>query len=140
MPESIFQIDLQVRDYECDMEGIVNNAVYQNYLEHARHEFLKNMGLDFARLTRGGINLVVIRAELDYRFSLRSGDRFRVSLHLKRLSPLRFVFVQEIERLPDNKRIMEARIIGTSLNANGRPFLPKEIEALLSPARPVTSK
>ena len=47
-----FAIDLQVRDYECDMESIVNNATYLNYFEHARHEFLKTAGIDFAEPTR----------------------------------------------------------------------------------------
>ena len=50
----MFQLAMAVRDYECDMQGVVNNAVYQNYLEHTRHEFLKSRGLDFARLTEQG--------------------------------------------------------------------------------------
>jgi len=66
----VFTCQLAVRDYECDMQGVVNNAVYQNYLEHARHEFLKSRGLDFARLTADGIIVVVVRAEIDYRISL----------------------------------------------------------------------
>ena len=40
-----FSLSLAVRDYECDYEGLVNNAVYLNYLEHARHEFLKQSGV-----------------------------------------------------------------------------------------------
>ena len=44
-----FEIELQVRDYECDIQGIVNNAVYQNYLEHCRHKFLNSVGLDFTQ-------------------------------------------------------------------------------------------
>ncbi len=40
MKDYKFCLDFKVRDYECDMEGIVNNATYMNYLEHARHEFL----------------------------------------------------------------------------------------------------
>ena len=52
----IYTIALQVRNYECDMEGIVNNAVYLNYLEHARHQFLRSAGIDFAELTQQGIH------------------------------------------------------------------------------------
>ena len=46
-----FSLNLKVRDYECDMQGIVNNAVYQRYLEHARHECLLSRGLSFAEMT-----------------------------------------------------------------------------------------
>ena len=49
------RLEFQVRDYECDMQGVVNNSVYQNYLEHARHEFLKMLGIDFAEMTRRGV-------------------------------------------------------------------------------------
>ncbi|MEX2320204.1 MAG: acyl-CoA thioesterase, partial [Saccharospirillum sp.] len=77
-----YTLDLKVRDYECDMQGIVNNAVYQNYLEHCRHEFLLDRGVDFAALARDGINLVVVRAELDYKRSLTSQDEFSIGLNV----------------------------------------------------------
>lgn len=56
MNEQPFKLDFEVRDYECDMEGIVNNAVYMNYLEHARHAFLKHKDLNFTTLTQKGIH------------------------------------------------------------------------------------
>ena len=62
MKTYLFKIDFLVRDYECDLQGIVNNSVYQNYLEHARHQFLKTVGLDFSLLFQQGITLVVTRA------------------------------------------------------------------------------
>jgi acyl-CoA thioester hydrolase len=130
-----FRLDFQVRDYECDLQGVVNNAVYQNYLEHTRHEYIKQLGLDFAELTRRGVNLVVIRAELDYKRSLRSGDRFWVGLILERISPLRFAFRQDIYLLPDDKLAVKAWITGTGVNAKGRPELPKEISGLLAADR-----
>jgi acyl-CoA thioester hydrolase len=126
----IFKLDLKVRDYECDMQGIVNNAVYQNYLEYCRHEFLHSVGIDFNRLTREKIFLVVVRAELEYRVSLRGGDAFWIGLNLERLSPIRFVFLQDIFRNPDQKLVLSARTIGTALNEKGRPILPAILENL----------
>jgi acyl-CoA thioester hydrolase len=131
MDQSCFSIELAVRDYECDLQGVVNNAVYQNYLEHARHEYLKSIGIDFAALTAQGINLVVTRVEIDYKLSLTSGDRFVVEIATERISPVRFGFRQSIYRQPDRKPVIKALVIGTALNAKGRPQLPKELDALL---------
>jgi len=127
-----FILELDVRDYECDMQGIVNNSVYQNYLEHVRHVYLKQVGIDFAEYTRQGVNLVVVRAELDYKCPLKSGDRFVVGLNFMRESPLKFAFYQDIYRLPDMKPVLKAKIIGTALNGRGRPEIPEELAAYLS--------
>ena len=128
--EYLHSIEFKVRDYECDLQGVVNNSVYQNYLEHARHEFLKTRQLNFAEMTASGIHLVVVRAELDYRDSLKSNDAFEVRSNLKRLSKLRFEFLQDIYRLPDDRLMLEGRIIGTSLDRRGRPFAPELLEQL----------
>ncbi|MEI6060318.1 MAG: acyl-CoA thioesterase [Bacteroidota bacterium] len=123
-----YTLELAVRDYECDLQGIVNNSVYMNYLEHARHEYLKSTGIDFASLAARKINLVVVRIEADYKSSLMPGDLFSVSVKVERISPLRFCFLQEIRRIIDNRLIIQAKVIGSALNANGRPELPKELE------------
>jgi acyl-CoA thioester hydrolase len=127
----IHEIELKVRDYECDMQAVVNNGVYQNYLEHARHEFLLARGVNFAEAALAGINLVVVRAELDYKQSLTSGDRFVVRSRTKRVSRVRFQFLQDIYRLPDDTLMLSACIIGTSVNARGRPFEPEFLSSLL---------
>lgn len=126
-----FQLAFEVRDYECDLQGVVNNAVYQNYLEHCRHEFIKTLGLDFAELCARGLNLVVIKAELEYKRSLRSGDRFWVGLILEKISPLRYRFRQDVFLEPDNQLVLKAWITGTGVNAKGRPQLPEEIRTAL---------
>lgn len=122
-----FSIEMAVRDYECDIQGIVNNAVYQNYLEHARHEYLKSIGVDFADYARQGINLVVVRAEIDYRQPLQSGDEFVVGVRMEKESRIRFAFVQEIQRRRDSQKAIQARIIGTAIGSNGRPTLPEAL-------------
>ncbi|MBR7888458.1 acyl-CoA thioesterase [Marinomonas sp. A79] len=120
-----------VRDYECDMQGIVNNSVYQNYLEHARHQFLHSRGLDFAATTFQGINLVVIRAELDYKRSLRSNDEFYVETRVERESKLKFAFYQHIYRSNDKQLMLKAKVTITSTTPEGRPIVFKEAERLL---------
>ena len=127
MSEFIFEYEMDVRDYECDMQGVVNNSVYQNYLEHTRHQYLKSIGLDFATLTEKQINLMVIRIEIDYKAPLKSGDTFISALRMERISPLRFGFVQQISRKSDNKIMIKALVIGTSVNERGRPELHQDL-------------
>lgn len=130
MPDYQFKLDLKVRDYECDMQGIVNNAIYQNYLEHCRHEFLLSVGIDFNRLTREKVFLLVVSAELDYKAPLRGGDAFWIGLNLEHISPLRFAFMQDIYRSSDQRLALAARTVGTAVNERGRPFLPPELAGL----------
>ena len=122
-PETVapYELEFSVRDYECDLQGIVNNAVYQNYYEHARHQFLLGKKIDFASLHHEGIDLIVHRVEIDYKFSLRSGDRFVVSVATRREGHLRLVFEQTIFKLPERRVISQAKVTGVALN-HGRPI------------------
>ncbi|WP_319589464.1 acyl-CoA thioesterase [uncultured Draconibacterium sp.] len=123
-----FELEMQVRDYECDIQGIVNNAVYQNYLEHTRHKFLNHVGLDFAKLHDEGIDAVVIKAELEYKFPLRPGDDFLVRLKIGKQGRLRIVFLQEVIRKADEKLMVKGRITSV-LTRNGRPLSPEILES-----------
>jgi len=121
----------KVRDYECDLQGIVNNSVYQNYLEHARHEFLQHLNIDFAKLTAEGIHLVVTKAEIDYKRPLKPGDHYWIGTNLERVSKVRFAFLQNIYREGETKPCIAARITGTSLNERGRPCALLQLDAAL---------
>lgn len=125
-----FRLDLKVRDYECDIQGVVNNSVYQQYLEHARHEFLLDRGINFAELAKQKINLVVVRAELDYKSPLQSGDRFWIGTRVQQASKVRFEFIQDIYRADDDKLMLKACITGTAINERGRPSMPDSVNQL----------
>ena len=126
--DSVFEIELTVRDYECDLQGIVNNSVYQNYLEHCRHEFLKEIGLDFISLHNNGIDAVVTRIEMDYRQPLKPRDVFIVRLGLRKQGRIRFVFDQSIVRKADDRPVLEAQVTAV-LTRNGRPVAPDVLDA-----------
>lgn len=125
----MYELEFLVRDYELDLQGIVNNAHYLHYLEHARHEYLYACGVDFALLHEQGIDLIVTRIEADYKESLRSRDRFKVVSSAGKEGNLRMVFDQKIIRLPDQKVVLSAKVFGVCL-INGKPVRPERIEAL----------
>jgi acyl-CoA thioester hydrolase len=123
-----FELAFKVRDYECDLQGIVNNSVYQNYLEHTRHEFLEHVGLSFSKLHEDGIDAMVIRIEIDYKSPLKSGDHFVCKLNTAREGNLKFIFLQDIYRLSDNKPVIKAKVIAACINnKTGRPVAPPEL-------------
>lgn len=123
-------LEFTVRDYECDLQGIVNNANFQHYLEHTRHEFLISKGISFSDLHDQGLDLIVVRVVIDYKFPLRSHDKFIVTLNLRREGNVRLVFEQEIFRIPDKKQIIKAEITGIA-SRNGKPVSPEPLIKML---------
>jgi len=125
-PGYLHSVEFAVRDYECDIQGVVNNANYQHYLEHARHEFLISKGISFAQLHEDGLELIVIKVEIEYKYPLRSRDRFVVKTNVLREGNIRLVFLQDIYRLHDMKIVVNAKITGAATK-NGKPVYPKEV-------------
>jgi acyl-CoA thioester hydrolase len=124
-----FELEFSVRDYECDLQGVVNNSVYQNYLEHTRHEFMKTIGLDFADLYNRGILAVVARVELAYKTSLRSGDKFVSRLRVEQ-EGVKYIFYQDIFRQTDKKICLKGIVTTTSI-VDGRLAIAPEIKEAL---------
>jgi len=100
---------LKVRDYECDLQGIVNNANYQHYLEHARHEYIQTLGISFSELHSNGVDFVVARLEMAFKTPLKSKDSFLVSVDMKK-EGLRWVFYQNIYRESDHALVVKAKV------------------------------
>lgn len=122
----MFKLEMRVRDYECDLQGVVNNAVYKNYLEHARHEFLLEKGVNFPELAAQGIDLMVVRVEVDYKASLRPQEDFYVTVEVAQAGRVKFAFLQNIYK-QDGTLVVVAKTYGATVKG-GRPVRP--IEAL----------
>lgn len=118
-----FKLEFVVRDYECDLQGVVNNANYQHYLEHARHEFLISKGVNFVQLHNEGLDLIVTKVEIEYKYPLRSRDKFIVTVNIKREGNVRLAFIQDIFRISDEKLIVHAKVTGVATK-KGRPVPP----------------
>lgn len=118
MDKYIFELKMKVRDYECDLQGIVNNANYQHYMEHTRHEYLHSVGISFAKLHQQGIDAVVARLTISFKTPLQSGDEFVSKLYLKH-EGIKYVFYQDLYRLSDMKCVAKG-VIDTVCLIDGR--------------------
>jgi acyl-CoA thioester hydrolase len=125
-----YNLEFIVRDYECDLQGVVNNANYQHYLEHARHEFLISKGISFFELHNEGIDLIVTRVEIDYKFPLRSRNRFVVMTGIEREGNAKLVFNQDIFLLPEKRHVVHAKVTGVATR-KGRPVPPRDLVSKL---------
>ena len=95
-----YELKLKVRDYECDAQGIVNNANYLHYFEATRHELMEQEGVVFKDLTEANIIPVVRSANIQYKTSLKGSDLFLCSVDIDRKG-LRYFFKQKITRIAD---------------------------------------
>ena len=125
-----YETTMQVRDYECDIEGIVNNANYLHYMEHTRHQFIKSLGLDFSDLHNRGIDVVVSKIQIEYKRPLHGGEEFVCKLNVCR-EGIRYVFQQDIYRYSDMALCTKGRVEAVSV-VNGRLAVCEEVDKALN--------
>ena len=104
----IFETRIEVRDYECDIQGIVNNANYLHYTEHTRHLFLRHLGLSFSEMHDKGVDAVVVRMNLQFKTPLRC-DVIVSKLALRK-EGIRYIFSHALFRENDNQLCFRAEV------------------------------
>jgi len=105
----LFESTVKIRDFECDMQGVVNNAYYHNLLMQTRTEFLESVGINRQQWSEErGIDFVVYGASIQYRQPIQNGETFRSCLNLHR-EGARFVYIQDFRR-ETGELCMRARV------------------------------
>ncbi len=118
---------LTVRSYECDSYAHVNNAVYLNYLEVARHEMLEALGMDYEAMRSAGFGLVVAQIDIRYRRPAVAGDVLTIMSHATKRLRVGGIIAQRILR--SEEVIAEAEVTWVSIDGRGRAApLPKEFD------------
>lgn len=125
-----FGLIIKVRDYECDVEGIVNNANYLHYFEMTRHAYCELKDFSFRRMTEEGLVPVMRRAEIEYLNSLRGSDLFASLLWVERIGP-KFVFHQDLYKYPEGDTVSKA-LTTIVVTRDGRVTRGDEFSCLLS--------
>lgn len=101
-----FSVRIRVRGYELDAHGHVNQAVYTQYAEHARWEFLRAAGVSADDLVASGLGPALLKTTIRFRHELRAGDEVDVSCTFEWRYGKLFELVQNF-RLPDATPVAE---------------------------------
>ncbi|GAB4386335.1 tol-pal system-associated acyl-CoA thioesterase [Albidovulum sp.] len=128
------RMEIRVYYEDTDLAGIVYYANYLKFIERARTEWIRTLGIDQGRLRETqGLVFAVRRLEADYLRPARFDDLLTVETGLAEVSGARIALAQAVLRGPE--RLFEARVTLACLGPNGAPArLPAEIRRRLGPA------
>ncbi|HXK76165.1 MAG TPA: acyl-CoA thioesterase [Bacteroidaceae bacterium] len=127
-----FVLPMKVRDYECDLQGIVNNSNYQHYMEHTRHEFLESLGVSFAELHQRGVDAVVARITINFKTPLKSGDHFLSCLSIYK-DGIKWIFNHDIYRTSDEKIACKGEVTSVTI-VDGKLSVYEDLDHILQEA------
>ncbi len=112
---------IPVRSYELDFAGIVNNAVYLHYLEEARLDFLRQLGVDFFAMAKAGVVPVVAKATIAYKSPVRGNDMLIVKGAIPKAGRTSLLMQYEIRSRNDGRLVALAETLMVFVNECGRP-------------------
>lgn len=123
------RFDVRVYYEDTDMGGIVYHANYLRYIERARSDWVRQLGIDQNAMRRDGVVFVVRRLVCDYRATAVFEDDLTVFTRATDVSGVRLVMDQEVRR--GDEIVFAAEVTAVCMGLNGRPVrLPAEIRAL----------
>jgi len=118
---------LKVRTYECDSYNHVNNAVYLNFLEYARQDYMDQVGFRYKDFVDAGYFLYVSHIDITYKTSAHYGDELEVETFAIKLGAVSGTFRQTIRRVSDGAVCVQAEVTWACVNSEGRPCkIPSE--------------
>lgn len=126
------QLHIRVYYEDTDLAGIVYYANYLKFIERARTEWVRGLGIDQGALQREqGIVFAVRRVEADYLRPARFDDLLCVTTALVEMGGARIVLDQAVLR--GDERLFAARVVLVCLSQAGAAArLPAEVRALLA--------
>lgn len=128
-------IQLRVRNYEIDWQGIVHNAVYLHYFETGRVAYLENLGLELNIVTiRNESHVVVARNEIDYDSPARFGELLNVFTRISVIGTTSFTFEGIIDAVSTGRLIARNVAVHVWLEKEGgKPIrVPDEFRAMVA--------
>ncbi len=122
---------LPIRVYyeDTDMAGIVYYANYLRYIERARSDWVRKIGIDQLEMKADGFVFAVRRVEADYIAPAVFDDQLEVRTRATSIGPARMVMTQEVWRA--EALLFQAVVTIVCINAGGKPCrLPAKLRSI----------
>ncbi len=120
MPQK-FTITLTVRSYEMDSFGHVNNAIYFNYLEYARCEYMRQQGLGFADFHKWGTYPYVTRSEIEYKSPAQVDNLLEICGEITEWKRTGFTMEYQVDNKSTARLCALAKMSFAFVDESGRP-------------------
>ena len=128
--DGVHQLSLRVYYEDTDMAGIVYYANYLRYIERARSDWVRGLGIDQLAMKAEGVVFAVRRVEADYISPARFDDVLEVQTRLISVTPARMIMGQEVLR--GDEVLFRAAVTIVCIGASGKPArLPAKLRSLL---------
>lgn len=125
----MFIENFEVRDSELDAQGVVNNANYFTYMEHARHKIAKSIGLNFVEMAKNNQNIFLISSKIDFKYPLKSGEKFYVETTVALEGLVKFAFNQIVKKQDSTIAAIGFNIcVCIDENNKNRPYIPEQLQ------------
>lgn len=133
---AVFNIPVRIYWEDTDAGGIVYHANYLRYMERARSDWLRAIGIDQNVMQMElGCNFVVVSSMINFRQPAKLNDDLTVTASVTEASKASFWFDQTVSR--DGQLLVDAKVRAACINANTyRPMrVPNDIYDLLLTAK-----
>jgi len=123
---TVHTLPIRVYYEDTDMGGIVYYANYLKFIERARSEIVREMGLDQNAMKAAGIVFAISRVEADYLAPARLDDLLEVRTAHHAASPVRWMFDQQVWR--GETCLFRAVVTAVCMTTAGKPTrLPQSL-------------
>ncbi len=133
-PDGGHRLTQRVYYEDTDFSGFVYHARYLHFMERARTDYLRCLGVEQAKLFEmdgEGLMFVVHRMEIDFKVPAKMDNVLTILTHTEKAGGAKMILNQEIRRGDD--LLIAAKVIIAVVNANGRPRrLPQELAEAFS--------
>jgi acyl-CoA thioester hydrolase len=131
-----FEFEVVVPYYQVDQQGVVFNMWYLAWFDEAMSAFLTSLGYPYAAMIADGLDVQLVRSEVDWRGSARWGDQARVDVTTDSLGSTSFTLAFGVRVGDEVIAAGRTVYVVISTDGTGKRPIPSELrEALASAAR-----